>query len=119
MSGYWLLDWLDAEGIADVNVINGVLRTHAGYERMLSAADSARQYLPDPPREGKSLVAGTGLDLSGILACNMASCLEQTIDQLVHRSWCYFDRVVVTGLDPTNLCYVLPWKTGRSVATSS
>ena len=50
MSSYWLSDWLDDEGIADLNVIDGVLRTSAGYERMLEAADRARQQLPDLPR---------------------------------------------------------------------
>jgi len=100
MSGYWLLEWLDAEGIADVGVIDGVLRTRQGYERMLHAADEARSVLPEPPRAGKSLVAGTGLDLSGVLGCGRAACLQRTIEDLVQRSWCYFDRVIVTGLDP-------------------
>jgi hypothetical protein len=100
MSDYWLLDWIDDEGIADLDVIRGVLNTKSGYKRMLSAADTARRHLPDPPRDGKSLVTGSGLDLSGVLGCNFAGCLMQTVDKLVRRSWCYFDRVVVTGLDP-------------------
>jgi hypothetical protein len=67
MPGYWLLDWIDEEGIADLGVIDGVLRTKSGYKRMLAAADEARRHQADPPREGKSLVTGAGLDLSGVL----------------------------------------------------
>ncbi len=105
MSGYWLLDWLDSEGIADLEVIDGVLRTPSGYDRMVTAANEARRDLPDPPRHGRSLVAGTGLDLSGVLGCGRRSCLEQKIDDLVHRAWCYFDSVIVTGLDPNEFLF--------------
>ncbi|MER6938451.1 hypothetical protein ABTX24_02355 [Nocardioides sp. NPDC127514] len=100
MATYWLLDWLDEEGISDLGALDDVLRTPAGYERIIIAADVARSHAPEPIGAGRSLVAGTGLDLSGVLGCGMAECLKQTVDDLVYRSWCYFDRIIVSGLDP-------------------
>lgn len=100
MTTYWLLDWLDDEGITDLGSLDGVLRTSAGFERIVTAADLARRRAPQPVRGGRSLVAGTGLDLSGVLGCGMAECLKKTVDDLVYRSWCYFDQIIVSGLDP-------------------
>lgn len=103
MSRYWLFDWLDAEGIRTIKAADSVIRDSRGIDRLIAAADVAKSTPPDAPDSRRSLVTGTGLDLSGVMACSRSACLKRTVDQLILRSWHYFDGVIVSGLDPNDL----------------
>lgn len=97
---YWLLEWLDAEGVADPEVALGVLATRKGWQRFVAAAEAEFDRPPPVGRLKNALLAGPTFDLSGFMSCGMASCLRREFDELVRRTWLYFDTVVVEGMSP-------------------
>lgn len=100
MAQYWLLDWVEREGVADVEVACGVLKTKEGFGRFLAAAEVALEQTAWPDHHANTMVTSGALTLSGRQSCSAQECLLKTVDQLVLNTWHYFDRVVVTGLDP-------------------
>lgn len=108
---YWLLDWLESEGLREKDVelsvaeVRLLMRDDGAFQRMLEFADSARSSPPAdvPASSTKTLVTSTGLDLSGILACRRPRCMVDTVDQLISRTWFFFDKIVAVGLDPADL----------------
>lgn len=103
MAQYWLLDWLDSEGLGDTDVACGVLRTKEGQARFALAAEEALNQAMLPERQVNSLLAAGSWNLSGQQSCSAPQCLKSTVDQLILTTWHYFERVIVSGLDPSRV----------------
>lgn len=102
---YWLLDWLDSENATSSEDAARLVAADDALERAISFASSRATDELVAPTPGKTLVAGTGIDLSGVMSCRNPECLRQTVDSLVQRTWFFFDHVVVIGLDPVEFIY--------------
>lgn len=97
---YWLSEWLDRLEIDTDEQLNRAIRDDAVVDLALELAESRIgtpiEFSSAPGR----VVAGRRLDLSGILSCGGAACLEREVDQLFSSFGYYFDRVIVEGLTP-------------------
>jgi len=60
--------------------------------QLARAAQSAES---QPTTHRADLLAGTGFDLSGELACAESGCVNDDAEALLRRTWHYFDRVIV------------------------
>src|SRR5215472_12477425 len=105
---YWLCRWIDEEGIQaeweTVNALKSDKATGRLYEVLHEAADRRRRLeVPSRADVGDSIVAGSGIDLSGSIGCGADDCLRGSIDGTFKNIWHYFDCVVVEGLDPLRL----------------
>ena len=90
---YWLFDWLDQYSVKDLDKARKLLSNEAAREEMRSLAKgSASNRHQD---RVNSILAGRGIDLSGHLDCNGASCRRRQVDELFRRVWHYFDKIVV------------------------
>lgn len=115
MSQYWLLEWMDREDIRTIHDAHRALATKPGVERLHEAAAVAlRSPMALEPARGQ-IVAGSGLDLSGLLSCTAGPCLINRVDSLLRHVWHYFDTVLVTGLDPM-LCIEILRNASETIA---
>ncbi|WP_329788688.1 hypothetical protein V1227_29865 [Lentzea sp. DG1S-22] len=104
MSKYWLLEWMDVEGIGAAEGGARALRDSKVMERLLVHARKAHEHVMKPiPEAYQQIVAGTGVDLSGTFDCVHNECIKKKVDELIRRTWHYFDKVVAVGLDPAKL----------------
>ncbi|MFE0022430.1 hypothetical protein [Amycolatopsis sp. NPDC059021] len=104
MAQYWLLDWLDSEGVKNVKDARKLLTEPNGVKRLIERAKmEAHKQVSAFPEAAEQVVAGPGFDLSGQFSCSNSPCLLKGVDVLIGRTWHYFDKVVATGLDPWRL----------------
>lgn len=104
MTKYWLLEWLDDEGVTKIEQARQLLETEKGFERLIQRADAQCKKHPEAlPEAYQQLVAGSGLDLTGHFSCYSADCARGMVDQLVLHAWHSFEKVVVTGFDASYL----------------
>jgi hypothetical protein len=106
MAGYWLLDWIDREGVRSPDEAAKAL-IGRGLEGFLAGASEAASAPSDLVGGDQTIIAGAGMDLSGQLDCAFFECQRRRVDELLSRVWHYFDEVVVCGLDPQQLSAVL------------
>lgn len=104
MAQYWLLDWMDCEGIRSLDDAEKALRSPKRIQRLVERSISeAKRPVEAEPDAYEQMVAGIGADLSAQFECQTPKCLISKVDLLVRRTWYYFDTVVVSGLDPREL----------------
>jgi hypothetical protein len=104
MGNYWLLDWLDEEGVRGLRDSRRLLSTSAGLDRLVTRAEEVgNQEISRIPAAQDQIIAGSGFDLSGDLDCSDAECIKKRVTDVLYRTWHYFDTVVVTGLDANNI----------------
>lgn len=104
MAQYWLLDWMDVEGIKTLDDATKALQSNSLFDRFVERVKQESVGNMEPiPAAYEQIVAGMGVDLSGAFDCIRAQCIIERVDHLVRRTWHYFDTVVVTGLDPLRL----------------
>lgn len=104
MAQYWLLDWLDEQALSSMADIDRVLAGPGGRSRLIerALAEANRRAVGIPAASGQA-VAGPSMDLSGHLTCASPRCLIRGAQRELTQALMYFDRVVVTGLDPVDL----------------
>jgi hypothetical protein len=102
---YWIREWVDSEGINTIEDARVRLKDKTSVES-LAAFCAQQAQRPDSvvPEAAQQLVAGRGMDLSGITECNRGACMKKRVDEVLHRTWHYFDKIVVSGMDPVVLC---------------
>lgn len=96
MAEYWALTWLESEGIKNV----GDLKASLTSKSVIGDLKRSAKLLVDSWRTSNvekrpfSLIAGSGIDLSGRLDCNGTECRRAQVDRLFRRAWHYFETVV-------------------------
>lgn len=113
VANYWILDWIDGRDIRTFDDAEKVLRARAGVSSFVEAAREDRK-IPFP-RAGADhqLLAGPSMDLSGNLECQNPACMTANVEHLLRKAVLYFDRIVVTGLEPTRIEPLLKRRTSR------
>ena len=115
MAQYWLLDWMDAEGVKNMEDASRVVLNPPSISRLFDRAAIQEDRALEPLSEVyEQIVAGAGLDLTGQFNCARGVCMIDRVDHLVRRTWHYFDSVLVTGLDPLRI--TLPSEEGFSLS---
>jgi hypothetical protein len=94
-SDYWLFRWLDEHSVSDIQSAVSLLSNSKAVEDLREKAAAAQEALHTPIQGDVSILAGRGLDLSGQLDCNGASCRRRQVDELFRPVWHYFDDIVV------------------------
>lgn len=98
---YWLYDWLERFEVDTDARLDAVLNEESSIALALEMAEEANERDVEVEEAAVgAVVAGRGLDLSGMLTCNGFSCLEAEVDQLFSSVGYYFDEVIVEGLGP-------------------
>ncbi|MDP9867075.1 MULTISPECIES: hypothetical protein [Streptosporangium] len=98
---YWLAQWVDEYEVQGSGDIDRLIRYPGPIARLVELAKDAPNYktanksVPDA-----SIVAGSGLDLSGKLSCGEFECVQRGINDAFVRIWHYFDRIIVEGASP-------------------
>ena len=92
-SSYWLFSWLNEHGITNVGQAGRLLAESREVERLREIAAGATY--PAAQAGAFSILAGKGVDLSGVLDCHSARCRRRQVDELFEKAWFYFDRIVV------------------------
>jgi len=105
-SSYWLRQWMDAHGVVSVPSAQVVLARQSARDDLIARA-AAFDPAGEKPGEGPTIVAGRALDLSGDLDVYAWDMMKQQVDELFHRVWHYFDRVLIVGADARD--YARPW----------
>ena len=102
MARYWVFDWFDEAGVKTAADAKKALAPESGAaKRMADLAEEAQSVLWSPGSGKNGIVAGTGLDLTGNLACHQIDCLKADVDKLFRRVWHYFDTIIVAdGITP-------------------
>ncbi len=95
MSDYWLFRWLDEYDVTNLQSAEARLSDTKAVEALREAANAAAVSLHAPATDGRSILAGRGLDLSGQLDCSHPSCRKKQVDDLFKHVWHYFDNIVV------------------------
>lgn len=92
---YWPFEWFDEREFGSFADVDKYARTPAG-QRQLADRVEANQHEREASIDGRaSILAGTGMDLSGALACYHPDCRTRDADQLIRKAWHYFDSIVV------------------------
>ncbi len=103
VEGSWLSRWADERQLASVETFERYLKNARQFDELVEAAALAEHVSlseVDPLGDyANPVIASSGIDLSGRLACNHHACLEEQVDKLFRKVWHYFDGVVVTGPD--------------------
>jgi hypothetical protein len=97
---YWLLDWMDENGVKSDWHVDKVLKSKARLKHLRDTAEATpytTEALAGSARSESILVGGRGIDLSGDLECSNWECKKRQVDRLFSRVWHYFDKVVVVG----------------------
>ncbi len=102
MTGYWLSRWIENSEIDTLDVARQRLSDPRAAEELIFGAvdDHTKKAILPLPEARHQLVASSGLNVSGALACTSTECIKKRVDQILYRSWHYFDNVLVTGLSP-------------------
>jgi hypothetical protein len=106
VSSYWLRQWMDAHGVVSVPSAQLVLARHSARADLIARA-GVSDGTGQGPDEGLTIVAGRALDLSGDLDVYAWDMMKQQVDELFHRVWHYFDRVLIVAADAR--AYAHPW----------
>jgi hypothetical protein len=113
VSRYWVFDWIDEQGIRTHEDARRAIHTISGLKAFLRHAHMERE-VEFPRNEAlHQLLAGPSMDLSGNLECGNPVCMTANVERLLRKSILYFDRVVVTGLEPFRLSPYIERKTSR------
>jgi hypothetical protein len=110
----WLIDWLDAQGASSRSDIERIFATPGSRREFRGFLDRVPLLWPaSDPGARASIAAGSGIDLSGSMgSCTSPDCLKREVDNLIQRTWHYFDRVVVAG--PSSLRLASTWDRDES-----
>lgn len=97
---YWIREWIDAEEIVTIEAAEARLQERRSFDLLVSFCEhQARQPFTVAPEAAQQLVAGNGMDLSGVFDCTFGPCLKKRVDEVLYRAWHYFDKIVVAGMD--------------------
>jgi hypothetical protein len=91
---YWLFTWMAKYDVRSLDHAHKLLLQEGPMTDLRAMAES-RATTRQASRPLTSVLAGRGIDLSGQLDCNAASCRRRQADDLFHRVWFYFDKIVV------------------------
>ena len=101
---YWFFEWLTKYHVRDLDRAHKLLLQQGSLDELRALAKS-RVDGGATSRPITSILAGRGIDLSGQLDCNAASCRRRQVDQLFHRVWLYFDKIVVADAIAHEITY--------------
>lgn len=97
-SDFWLYQWLDSYLVKTPEQALRLLKQPSAREVLRqTAAEAADDSRTIDLGAGQSIIAGAGLDLSGLLDCVHWECIKKQVDSLFNSVWHYFDNVVVVG----------------------
>jgi hypothetical protein len=95
----WLRDWMQSENVASLKQLDRALKDDRARKRLWDLAEQVPYTTePLPPLTGPTVLAGTGMDLSGRLdSCFGSNCRQHDIERLFSKVWHYFDHIVIVG----------------------
>src|SRR5262249_50567656 len=92
---FWVLEWLDEKGVDTIEDVATLLRKPRTISDLRARAEAASEKQAIRPPENYSVLAGTGIDLTGgHSVCPGINCMRSQVDTLFKRVWHYFDRIV-------------------------
>ena len=92
---YWLYDWIDEAGIKSLKSAEQALGNKKLIEALQARAFDYHDCEERPDVTERSILAGTGLDLTGNLGCYAPEWRGKEVDHLLSKGWLYFDQIVV------------------------
>lgn len=93
---FWVFDWLEENQITSLAEAAEFLPKYRVLDNLTARAQAAHEKGSGVSRSDHSIVAGTGIDLSGGHSiCPGLECMRAQVDQLFKRVWYYFDEIVV------------------------
>ena len=97
---YWALEFLEENDLTSIKQAAAFLPSYGALKTLRRRAEEAASRQKNVPGEmGLSILAGSGVDLSGGgLACPSPSCIRAQVDVLFKHVWHYFDNVVVNDV---------------------
>lgn len=96
---FWVFDWLAENGIKSLGDARKLLSKSKALQGLRNHAETYHHTQPKADTNDLSLVAGTGIDLSGgSMVCPSPTCMRAQVDTLFRRVWHYFDSIVVTDM---------------------
>jgi hypothetical protein len=104
---YWLYDWIEDAGVVDLDGANKALDDDRLVGRLRDYATNYHSCNSRPGADQNSILAGTGLDLTGNLGCYAPEWRGREVDHLFEKGWIYFDNIVVG--DATTPAIVHSW----------
>lgn len=105
MSEFWLYRWLDEHEVDDFEAATALLTSPKGIKSLQQELEEVPENMQGVTAPDFMLVAGKALDLSGQLDCRHWECRQKRVDDLLAKSWHYFDQLVVEGVDVNWLRY--------------
>ena len=96
---FWVFDWLEVNRISTLPQAAENLSKAGGLEDLRQRAATNWEKRPLGALGSVSIVAGTGIDLSGgHSVCPSPTCMRGQVDELFKRVWHYFDSIVVNDV---------------------
>lgn len=97
---FWVFNWLSEQGIDSVESVAAAIANRKMYSKLRLAAHQVGTSRADAFQDSMSLVAGVGVNLTGIGACSKPACTVKQVDDLLRHAWLYFDKILLTDLTP-------------------
>lgn len=97
-TAHWMFQWLDEFGVRDESDLELMIKSDKAIARLREIVSACPDW--DDRRvdiKGRSIVAGSTMDLSGWLICGAYKCQVKRVETLFGRMWHYFDSIVLEG----------------------
>lgn len=91
---FWFWQWLEEVGARSPQEAIAATKRHGTLAYLKDKANAAIE-ADTTAANPQSILAGTGIDLTGQFACQHYECRIMQVDQLFRQAWFYFDRIVV------------------------
>jgi hypothetical protein len=93
---FWVFEWLEDNHITSVSEAAEFLPKYKVIQSLRQRAEENQENPPNTDRENPSVVAGTGIDLTGgHSVCPSPTCMRAQVDELFSRIWHYFESIIV------------------------
>lgn len=90
---------MEDHGVTSLAMAERALRNKTVRQDVIARAAAVVVQTDFKDKPPSAIVAGRALDLSGDLDCYAWDILRARVDELFHKVWHYFDRVVIVGAD--------------------
>ena len=94
-NAFWLFDWLDEFGVKNIEQAEKALQLGSTTDDLNYRATAWKKSQPPPATQLISIVAGRGIDFSSHLDCDHPECRKLQVDNLLKKTWHYFDKIIV------------------------